>query len=106
MDEQPQTSYRFEVGDIVAHRRYGYRGVVFERDPVCRADEEWYQSNQTQPPREQPWYHVLVDGAAHSTYVAQSNLEADPGGERVFHPLLGRYFQSYYQKRYHSEPLN
>lgn len=51
----------FEPGQLVRHRRYGYRGVVVDRDEFCEADDEWYSKNQTQPDRDQPWYHVLVE---------------------------------------------
>ncbi|MFQ5845905.1 MAG: heat shock protein HspQ, partial [Planctomycetota bacterium] len=64
---------RFEPGELVRHRRYGYRGVVAGLDPECRAGDEWYQGNLTQPDRRQPWYHVLVHGAQHTTYVAEEN---------------------------------
>lgn len=99
-------SFHFEIGQIVHHKRYGYRGVVFDRDPVCEADEQWYQSNPTQPDRNQPWYHVLVDGAAHSTYVAESNLEPDPACAPVVHPLLDGIFKTFLKGRYYRENLN
>ena len=97
---------QFDVGDLVHHKRYGYRGVIVSVDPECRASESWYQSNQTQPDRDQPWYHVLVDGAQHTTYVAQSNLEPDAAGGRVSHPLVGRFFKSFFEGRYYRESLN
>jgi heat shock protein HspQ len=86
---------RFRPGAVVCHRRYGYRGVVVGSDDTCRADETWYQSNQSQPERAQPWYHVLVDRALHTTYVAESNLRPDPSGEPVAHPLLAAYFEGF-----------
>ena len=92
---------RFEVGTLVSHKRYGYRGAIADWDPECRADEAWYQSNATQPPREQPWYHVLVHGSDHTTYVAQSNLEVYKGGEQVANPLTRQYFQCFHEGRYH-----
>jgi len=86
---------RFQVGTIVFHKRYRYRGVIVEVDSRCRASEQWYASNQTQPERTQPWYHVLVDEAAHTTYVAQENLMLDVSGHPVLHPLLSSYFEAY-----------
>ena len=91
---------RFRPGAVVGHRRYGYRGVVVDSDPVCRADEGWYQSNQTQPARDQPWYHVLVDGGVHATYVAEQNLMPDPSGLPVAHPLLATYFSAFAEGYY------
>lgn len=98
--------FNFEIGQLVHHRRYGYRGVVFDRDAECRADEEWYFKNQTQPPRDQPWYHVLVHGATHSTYVAESNLEPDATHERIDHPMIEDVFQSFIEGQYHVDNLN
>jgi len=97
---------KFQEGDIVHHTRYDYRGVVFGWDPVCAADETWYQSNQTQPERNQPWYHILVDRATHTTYVAEANLEADPSKKEITHPTLKRYFTSYHRGRYYRESVN
>lgn len=97
---------KFRIGQLVRHLRYGYRGVVFDVDPECQADEAWYQSNQTQPPRDQPWYHVLVDGADHTTYVAESNLEPDPSEAEVRHPLVRRIFATFHGGSYHVDNLN
>ena len=83
---------RFRPGDRVRHRRYAYRGIVVDVDRNCAAPEDWYLRNRTQPPREQPWYHVLVDGAQHATYPAESSLKADDSREAIEHPLLARYF--------------
>ena len=85
----------FSPGQVVKHRRYGYRGVVVDVDEECRAGDTWYKANQTQPGRIQPWYHVLVDGAVHTTYVAQENLEADELGAPVAHPLLEQFFTGF-----------
>ena len=90
----------FSVGDLVFHRRYAYRGVVAGRDAECHADDEWYLRNATQPDRTQPWYHVLVHGAIHTTYVAQENLEPYTGGEQVVHPLTKEIFASFSGGRY------
>jgi heat shock protein HspQ len=97
---------KFEVGQLVHHLRYDYRGVVFDVDEECRAEENWYHSNQTQPARDQPWYHVLVHGAEHTTYVAESNLETDAVGGPVKHPMVDRIFQSFTEGRYHVESQN
>ena len=94
---------RFTVGQRVHHRLFGYRGVVFDVDPVFSASDEWYEEMaRSRPPRDAPWYHVLVHDAEHGTYVAERNLEADPGDEPERHPLLGQYFEAYEAGRYRS----
>ena len=99
-------SERFRAGDVIHHLRYGYRGVVVERDAICMADEAWYQGNQTQPDRNQPWYHVIVDGAEHTTYVAEQHLELDPDGGPVRNPMVEQVFKSFFKGRYYKESLN
>lgn len=86
---------RFPPGTLVRHRRYGYRGVVVASDPACAASEEWYLSNQTQPRRDQPWYHVLVHGAEHTTYAAEENVVADPEPAEVENPLVPLFFEAF-----------
>lgn len=86
---------RFKAGELVHHKRYGYRGVVVDADLTCLASEEWYQANQTQPAREQPWYRVLVDHSTQTTYVAQENLEPDAEGHPVEHPLVAFFFHDF-----------
>ena len=85
----------YDPGQLVRHRRYGYRGVVVSRDESCQADEDWYRKNQTQPDRNQPWYHVLVDQSSTCTYAAAENLEPDPGGLPIEHPLLPLFFHGF-----------
>jgi heat shock protein HspQ len=95
----------FEVGTIIHHVRYDYRGVVFDVDTTCRASDDWYLNNRTQPGRDQPWYHVLVDGG-YETYVAQSNLEPDPEGQPINHPAVSRIFALFLNGKYHRQSLN
>ena len=95
---------RFAVGTLVKHRRYPYRGVVAAFDETCRASDEWYWRNQSQPDRDQPWYHVLVHGSEHTTYAAEDSLDRYEGGEQVVHPLVKRLFASFGKGRYQLRP--
>jgi heat shock protein HspQ len=90
----------YAPGQLVRHRRYGYRGVVVDFDTTCLAEELWYHRNRTQPPRNQPWYHVLVDGSEATTYAAQTSLMPDDSGEPVTHPLVVVFFESFAAGRY------
>jgi heat shock protein HspQ len=86
----------FAAGEIVEHLRFGYRGVIFSVDPAFSASEEWYeQVARSRPPKDAPWYHVLVDGADHTTYVAERHLTAAGDRSQVEHPLLGRFFDAF-----------
>ena len=84
-----------QPGQLVRHRRYGYRGVIVERDECCQADDAWYFNNQTQPARDQPWYHVLVHESTACTYVAAENLVSDTSGLPIVHPLLNCFFSQW-----------
>ena len=89
----PISRARFAVGDLVEHRLFGYRGVIVDVDPRFNATDEWYEAMATsRPPKDKPWYHVLVDGTAHSTYVAERNLDADDSAVPIRHPLLEQFF--------------
>ena len=94
---------RFGVGQLIHHRLFGYRGVVFDVDPVFSGTEEWYeQVAKSRPPRDRPWYHVLPDGASHTTYVAERNLEPlDPESlDPIHHPLLDQLFERFEEGAY------
>ena len=94
-------SVKFAIGQIVRHRKVGYRGVIYGVDAEFSLSEEWYeQVAVSRPPKDRPWYHVLVDTAAHTTYVAQRHLEPSPDFSQIAHPLLGRFFHTYDGKRY------
>lgn len=92
-DHLPSDLPRFAPGQIVRHRRYGYRGVIVDFDVRCRADEDWYEKNQTQPNKEQAWYHVLVDRSSAVTYAAEENLTEDPSDDPIDHPLTDALFE-------------
>ncbi len=95
----PQSA-RFSVGQLVHHRRFDYRGVIFDVDPIFSLDDDWYEQMATsQPPRDKPWYHVLVDGGQ-VTYVAERNLEPDASAAPISHPLLDRFFGTFRDGRY------
>ena len=96
----PPDTTKFSPGEVVRHLRYGYRGLIVDFEPTCQADDEWYKANQSQPDKNQPWYHVLVDGQHQVTYVAQSNLQSDTSGEPIVHPMLNLFFSG------HDEPTN
>jgi len=90
----------FQPGQLVRHKRYGYRGVVVACDKSCQADENWYRANLTQPDRDQPWYHVLVDRSNLTTYAAQTSLDADGRAEEIHHPLVPLFFEDFQGNRY------
>lgn len=92
---------RFSIGELVRHRLFNYRGVIVDVDHEFMLTEEWYEeSARSRPPKDKPWYHVLVHDAPHNTYVAERNLESDPSGEPVSHPLVELEFAEFRDGRY------
>lgn len=91
---------KFLPGQIILHKQYNYRGVIYDVDDTCKANEEWYQSNKTQPKRNQPWYHILVDGELQTTYVAEENLELDRDLDPIDHPMIEEIFSKFHNGRY------
>ena len=87
---------KFSIGQTVSHRLFGYRGVIYDVDPVFLGSEEWYdQVAKSRPPKDQPWYRVLVHDAQHETYVAERNLTADSSGAEVAHPAIAELFSEF-----------
>ncbi|MEN8129591.1 MAG: heat shock protein HspQ [Pseudomonadota bacterium] len=90
------TKASFSIGQIVHHKLFDYRGVIFDVDAEFQGTEQWYQQvAKSRPPKDRPWYHVLVDGQMLETYVAERNLEPDRSGQLIEHPLLDRFFSNF-----------
>ena len=91
----------FGVGQVIRHLRFDYRGVIVDVDATFEGSDEWYdQVARSRPPKDRPWYLVLVHGADHTTYVAERHLAPDDSGEPIQHPLLGKYFDEFGDGRY------
>ncbi len=85
---------KFSVGQLVVHKLFNYRGVIFDVDPDFQGSEEWYVKVALScPPKDEPWYKVLVHNAFHETYVAERNLIPDRTSEPINHPLIGDFFE-------------
>lgn len=95
------TLARFCIGDVVHHKLFDYRGVVYDVDPQFLLSEDWYETvARSRPPKDQPWYRVLVHNAVHETYVAERNLEPDSLSEPISHPLVDTFFSGFRDGRY------
>jgi heat shock protein HspQ len=88
---------KFKIGQIVRHRLYPFRGVVFDIDPVFANTEEWYQSipAERRPSKDQPFYHLYAENAEteYTAYVSEQNLLVDTSGEPVRHPQVAEVFE-------------
>lgn len=95
---------RFAPGDIVRHRMFDFRGVVFDIDPVFSNSEEWYDAipEAIRPTKKQPYYHLLAenDESSYVAYVSQQNLVADGESGPVDHPQIEAMFEAIDQGRY------
>ncbi len=92
---------KFSVGELVHHRLFDYRGVIVDVDRDFQGTEEWYETvAKSRPPKNKPWYHVLVHEEAHSTYVAERNLESDDSEEPISHPLVEYFFSKFENGKY------
>jgi heat shock protein HspQ len=94
----------FSIGEVVRHRMFDFRGVIFDVDPVFANSEEWYQSipAELRPSKDQPYYHLLAENAESSyvAYVSQQNLLREVDGEPVDHPAIDGMFEEFDQGRY------
>ncbi len=95
------TRAQFAIGDLVHHRIFDYRGVIVDVDPDFQSSEEWYEVvAKSRPPKDKPWYHVLVHESMQSTYVAERNLELDESAIAIKHPMLDHFFSQFENGRY------
>jgi heat shock protein HspQ len=88
---------KFKIGQVVRHRVYPFRGVVFDIDPVFANTEEWFQSipAEVRPHKNQPFYHLFAENAEseYIAYVSEQNLLPDMSGEPVRHPQVAKVFE-------------
>ena len=93
---------KFNVGQVVVHKLFQYRGVIIDVDPNFQGTDEWYETmTSTRPPKDKPWYHVLVDNSEHQTYVSERNLVNDDSSLPVNHPLVDEVFSQFKDGAYH-----
>jgi len=86
---------KFTIGQIVHHKLFNYRGVIFDIDFCFQGSEEWYaRIARSRPPKDKPWYRVLVDNATYQTYVAEQNLEISKLSGPIFNPQVEHYFSA------------
>jgi len=100
---------KFSLGQIVRHRLFSFRGVIFDIDPVFSNSEEWYQSipADRRPSKDQPFYHLLAQnaqGGPYEAYVSEQNLVADPENGPVSHPMIDVLFERIAGDRYVLRP--
>ena len=104
IDAPRETRARFAIGDVVRHRTYDFRGVIFDIDPVFANSEEWYESipQDVRPTREQPFYHLFAENgdSSYVAYVSQQNLAGDADGGPVEHPEVAQMFEEFDGGRY------
>ena len=95
---------RFAIGEVVRHRLFDFRGVIFDVDPEFANSEEWYDAipEALRPPKEQPFYHLLAENAesTYVAYVSQQNLVPDESEEPVDHPAIATMFDRLEGGRY------
>ena len=86
----PVSHASFTIGDVVRHRMFDFRGVIFDVDPVFANSDDWYEAipQDLRPSKDQPFYHLLAENTESSyvAYVSQQNLLADAEGGPIDHP--------------------
>src|SRR3954451_583445 len=101
---------RFAIGEVVRHRLFDFRGVVFDVDPEFANSEDWYQAipEELRPSKDQPFYHLLAENAESSyvAYVSQQNLLLDESDEPVDHPAIGDMFERVEGGGYQLRPVH
>ena len=87
---------KFSIGEVVKHRHFDFRGVIYDVDFEFNKSEEWYQSipKDVRPRKNQPFYHLLAESneVTYEAYVSEQNLLIDDSNEPVKHPLIEEIF--------------
>ena len=87
---------KFSIGEVVKHRHFHFRGVIYDVDFEFNNSEEWYQSipKNVRPRKDQPFYHLLAESndVTYEAYVSEQNLLIDQSGKPVKHPLVNEIF--------------
>ena len=95
---------KFTIGQVVKHRLFPFRGVIFDVDPEFANTEEWWLAipEDIRPSKDQPFYHLLAENAQthYIAYVSQQNLLPDTTGEPVAHPEVTSYFDEFKGSHY------
>ncbi len=98
---------QFSIGQVIVHKKFNYRGVIFDVDAEYSGTEQWYEEvARSRPPKDKPWYHVLVDGQLMTTYVAEQHLEQDASPAPISHPLTENYFDRFEKGSYRNSRIN
>ncbi len=88
---------KFTIGQVVRHRVYPFRGVIFDVDPEFANTEDWWSSipEENRPRKDQPFYHLLAENAEteYTAYVSEQNLLPDESGEPLRHPQIAEMFE-------------
>ena len=88
---------KFKIGDVVRHRVFPFRGVIFDVDPEFANTEEWWNSipAEVRPSKDQPFYHLLAenDQSEYIAYGSEQNLVPDSSGEPLRNPNIGQIFE-------------
>lgn len=96
-----ELSARFGIGHVIHHKKFDYRGVIIDVDPVFSGSDEWYDAvAKSRPPKDRPWYHVIVEGSSDQTYVAERHLEPDSFQGPVDHPMVKFIFSEFKNGKY------
>jgi len=87
---------KYRIGQVVKHRIFPFRGVVFDIDATFNNTEEWWLSipEEVRPIKDQPFYHVFAENAdtEYVAYVSEQNLLADNSAEPIRHPQVAEIF--------------
>ncbi len=99
---------KFRIGEIVRHRLFPFRGVIYDVDPQFANTEEWWEAipENLRPRKDQPFYHLLAenDETHYVAYVSEQNLLPDTSGEPVEHPTVSELFTDFDGKSYMRRP--
>lgn len=107
---EPVTTASFGIGEVVRHRFFPFRGIIFDVDPEFANTEEWWEAipEEMRPAKDQPFYHLFAenDDQAYVAYVSQQNLLPDDSEAPVLHPAVPELFERLADGSYRLKPAH
>lgn len=104
-----QLNAKFGIGQVVRHRKYPFRGIIYDVDPVFSNTDEWWLAipEEVRPHKDQPFYHLFAENAdtEYVAYVSEQNLLPDTSGDPIRHPQVDEMFVRAQDGGYHIKPV-
>jgi heat shock protein HspQ len=97
---------KFNIGDIVTHKRQGYDAIIIDIDPIFQASGQHNPAAQKKFKNRSPWYRLLVDESNQMTYVEEGSLDYTERQEGIDNPKINQFLSKKDDSGYQSNQVS